>query len=40
MFENRMLRRLFGPKSEEVTRGWRKLHSKKLHKVYTSPQYY
>jgi hypothetical protein len=30
MFENGMLRRIFGPKSGEVTIGWRKLHNKKL----------
>jgi hypothetical protein len=28
MFENRVLRRIFGPKRDEVTGGWRKLHDK------------
>jgi hypothetical protein len=31
VFENRVLRRIFGPKSDEVTGGWRKLHSGELH---------
>jgi hypothetical protein len=30
MFENRVLRRLFGPKREEVTGEWRKLHIEEL----------
>jgi len=29
-FENRMLRRIFGPKREEITREWRKLHNEEL----------
>jgi len=29
-FENRVLRRIFGPKREEVTRGWRRLHKEEL----------
>jgi hypothetical protein len=37
MFENRVLRRIFGPKRDEVTGGWRKLHNEELHKFYTSP---
>jgi hypothetical protein len=37
MFENRVLRRLFGPKRDEVTREWRKLHNEKLHDLYSSP---
>jgi hypothetical protein len=37
MFENRVLRRIFGPKRDEVTGGWRKLHNKKLHGLYSSP---
>jgi hypothetical protein len=37
MSENRMLRRIFGPRGDEVTGGWRKLLSKKLHKLYSSP---
>jgi hypothetical protein len=35
MFENKMLRRIFGPKREEVT-GCRKLHNEKLHNLYLS----
>jgi hypothetical protein len=35
--ENRVLRRIFGPKREEVTGGWRKLHNEELHKFYPSP---
>jgi hypothetical protein len=35
-FENRILRRIFGPKTEEVTRGWRKLHSEELRNLYSS----
>jgi hypothetical protein len=35
--ENRVLRRIFGPKTDEVTRGWRKLHNEKLHGLYSSP---
>jgi hypothetical protein len=34
-FENRVLRRIFGPKKNEVTGGWRKLH-KELHDLYSS----
>jgi hypothetical protein len=37
IFENRVLRRIFGPKRDEVTRGWRKLHNKELHGLYSSP---
>jgi hypothetical protein len=36
-FENRVLRRIFGPKRDEVTREWRKLHSEELHNLYSSP---
>jgi hypothetical protein len=36
MFENRMLRRIFGPKREEVAGGWRRLHNEELHNVYAS----
>jgi hypothetical protein len=31
MFENRVPRRIFEPKREEVTEGWRKLHDEELH---------
>jgi hypothetical protein len=37
VFENRVLRRIFGPKRDEVTGKWRKLHSEKLHNLYSSP---
>jgi hypothetical protein len=37
VFENRVLRRIFGPKRDEVTGGWRKLHNEKLHKLCSSP---
>jgi hypothetical protein len=37
VFENRVLRRIFGPKRYEVTGGWRKLHNKELHGLYFSP---
>jgi hypothetical protein len=36
LFENRALERLFGPKRDEVTRDWRKLHDEGLHKFYPS----
>jgi hypothetical protein len=36
-FENRALRRIFGPKRDEVTGKWRKLHNKELHDLYSSP---
>jgi hypothetical protein len=35
--ENRVLRRIFGPKRDEVVGKWRKLHSEKLHNLYSSP---
>jgi hypothetical protein len=34
VFENRVLRRIFEPRKEEVTGGWRKLHNEELHNVY------
>jgi hypothetical protein len=37
MFENRMLRRIFGPKRDEVTEGWRKLRKDDLRNLYSSP---
>jgi hypothetical protein len=37
VFENRVLRRIFGPKRDEVTWEWRKLHSGELHNLYSSP---
>jgi len=35
VFENRMLRRVFGPKRDEVTGEWRKLHNKELSDLYS-----
>jgi hypothetical protein len=40
VFENRILRRMFGPKTDEVTGEWRKLHSEELHILYSFPKYY
>jgi hypothetical protein len=37
VFENRVLRRIFGPKRDEVTGEWRKLHNEVLHDLYSSP---
>jgi hypothetical protein len=37
VFENRVLRRIFGPKRDEVTGSWRKLHNEELHNLYSSP---
>jgi hypothetical protein len=37
VFENRVLRRLFGPKRDEVTGEWRKLLNEELHNLYSSP---
>jgi hypothetical protein len=37
VFENRVLRRIFGPKRDEVTGEWRKLHNEELHILYLSP---
>jgi hypothetical protein len=37
VFENRALSRIFGPKRDEVTGGWRKLHNEELHNLYSSP---
>jgi hypothetical protein len=34
VFENRVLRRIFGPKRDEMTGEWRKLHSEELHNLY------
>jgi hypothetical protein len=36
MFENRVLRRIFGPKRGEATGEWRRLHNEKLHDLYSS----
>jgi hypothetical protein len=37
VFENRVLRRIFGPKRNEVMGEWRNLHSWEIHNLYTSP---
>jgi hypothetical protein len=37
VFENRVLRRIFGPIRDEVTGGWRKLHDDEFHTSYSSP---
>jgi hypothetical protein len=37
VFENRVLRRIFGPKRDGVAGGWRKLHSEELRDLYSSP---
>jgi hypothetical protein len=37
VFENRVLRRIFGPKKEEVVGGWRRLHGEVPHNLYASP---
>jgi hypothetical protein len=37
VFENRVLRRIFGPKRDEVRSEWRKLHNEELGNLYSSP---
>jgi hypothetical protein len=37
VFENRVLRRIFGPKRDEVTGEWRRLYNKELYALYSSP---
>jgi hypothetical protein len=37
VFEKRVLRRIFGPKRDEVIGDWRKLHNEELHNLYSSP---
>jgi hypothetical protein len=37
VFENRVLRRIFGQKKDEVSVGWRKLHNEELYNLYSSP---
>jgi hypothetical protein len=37
VFENRVLRRIFGPKRDEVSGGWRNLHNEELRDLYSSP---
>jgi len=37
VFENKLLKRIFGPRRDEVTREWRKLHDEELNDLYFSP---
>jgi hypothetical protein len=37
VFENRVLRRIFGPKGDETTGEWRRLHNEELNDLYSSP---
>jgi hypothetical protein len=37
VFDNRVLKRIFGPKRDGATGGWRKLHNEELHNLYSSP---
>jgi hypothetical protein len=37
VFENRVLRRMFGPKRDKIAGGWRKLNNEALHNLYSSP---
>jgi hypothetical protein len=37
VFENRILRRIFGPRRDEVSGGWGKLHTEEYHNLYSSP---
>jgi hypothetical protein len=37
VLKNRALKRIFGPKRDEVRGGWRKLHNEELHDLYSSP---
>jgi hypothetical protein len=37
VFENRVLRGIFGPKREKVEGGWRRLHNEELHNLYNTP---
>jgi hypothetical protein len=37
VFENKVLRRIFGPKADEVTGSFRKLHNEELHNLFSSP---
>jgi hypothetical protein len=37
VFENRVLRRIFGPKRDEATGEWRRLHNEELNDLYSSP---
>ena len=37
MYENKVLRKIFGTKGDEITGEWRKLHNAELHALYSSP---
>ena len=37
VFENKVLRRIFGPRNDEVTGDWRRLHNEELNDLYCSP---
>jgi len=37
VFENKVLRRIFGPRRDEVTGDWRKMHNEELNVLYSSP---
>jgi len=37
LFENRVLRRIFGPRSDEIKGEWRRLHNEELNNLYSSP---
>jgi len=37
VFENKVLRRIFGPRSDDVTGDWRRMHNEKLNDLYSSP---
>jgi hypothetical protein len=39
VFENRVLRRVFGPKRDEVTGEWRRLHNEELNDLYSLPNF-
>jgi hypothetical protein len=37
LFQNRVLRKIFGLRNDELSGGWRNLHNEKLHDLYSSP---
>jgi hypothetical protein len=37
VYENKVLRRIYGPRRDEVTRDWRRLHNEELNDLYSSP---
>jgi len=37
VFVNRVLRRIFGPRGDELTKEWRKIHNEELNELYSSP---